>query len=158
MSAITDLIAEANDANARIISKAYELGRAAAKAEILALLSSESGAHHSTAQDVVDADTTVELSSSTSSDVEVIDQPTDTETRKRAPRGLPRVLAERVLRDQAGLGTTPAEIIEAAQTDHERMIKLTSIRSELKKGKDEGRYTENGGLWYIIEERTEQLG
>ncbi len=76
--------------------------------------------------------------------------PTDVNNdRKRAPRGLPRKLVNRVLSDNSFIGTSPQDIEDAAITDDEKMIALSTIRGELRKGKEAGRYTEEDGLWYL---------
>lgn len=70
------------------------------------------------------------------------------EERKRAPKGLPRALATRVLKRNSN-GVTPQQIAEAASTDFERMIAVSSLRSELRRGAIEGRYVEIDSLWYL---------
>lgn len=72
----------------------------------------------------------------------------DADSRKRAPRGLPRALTLRVLRDSPN-GATPQQIIDAANTEFEKMIAVSSIRSELRRGEEEGRYVEVGGVWHL---------
>jgi galactose-1-phosphate uridylyltransferase len=71
------------------------------------------------------------------------------EVRKRAPRGLPQALTTRVLMANSN-GVTAQDIVEAAKTDHERMIAVSSIRGELRKGLEDGRYEERRGLWHLV--------
>ena len=66
---------------------------------------------------------------------------------KRAPRGAVRPLVERALRDRPG--STPPEVLDAAATDGERLVKLASIRIELYTGRREGRYESNDGRWSL---------
>ncbi|MDE0173721.1 MAG: hypothetical protein OYH76_01860 [Defluviicoccus sp.] len=67
---------------------------------------------------------------------------------KRAPRGAVRTLIERALRDRPG--STPPEILDAAATDGEQLVKLPSIRIELYTGRREGRYESRGGRWSLV--------
>lgn len=138
------VIREAADAE---IEAAYNRGKADAKAEILALLST-GGANASLRPQEVDSPAL------NGDNNEVDDSGIEREdgNRKRAPRGLPRALAERVLGTYKGEGCTPADILEHAETDYEKMIKLTSIRSELRKGEQDGRYREHGGVWFLVED------
>ncbi|WP_354538846.1 hypothetical protein [Roseovarius sp. MBR-6] len=70
--------------------------------------------------------------------------------RKRAPRGLPRALTIRALRKFSN-GATPQQILDAAETEFERMIAVSSVRAELRRGQEEGRYIEIDGLWHLAE-------
>lgn len=65
--------------------------------------------------------------------------------RKRAPRGSVPRFVERAL--QGGQALTPPEILERAATDAERLIKLPSIRTELRNGRRTGKYALNDGRW-----------
>ena len=67
--------------------------------------------------------------------------------RKRAPRGSVPRFVEQALRDRPGL--TPAEILERAATDMERLIKLSSILTELRNGRRQGKYELSGGRWSL---------
>lgn len=67
--------------------------------------------------------------------------------RQRAPKGLPKKLIDRVLSGQTG-GVSPQDIVDAAATEYEKMIKLSSIRGELRNGQRERRYSERDGLWF----------
>ncbi|MDE0172726.1 MAG: hypothetical protein OYH76_22710 [Defluviicoccus sp.] len=67
--------------------------------------------------------------------------------RKRAPKGSVPRLVEQALRETPGL--TPPEILARAATDMERLIKLPSIRTELRNGRGQGRYELSGGRWFL---------
>ena len=54
---------------------------------------------------------------------------------------------EQVLRGRPGL--TPPEILACAATDMERLIKLPSIRTELRNGRGQGKYELSGGRWSL---------
>ena len=67
--------------------------------------------------------------------------------RKRAPKGSVPRFVEQALREQPGL--TPPQILERAATDMERLIKLPSIRTELRNGRRQGKYELNDGRWSV---------
>ncbi|MDE0056844.1 MAG: hypothetical protein OXI22_18715 [Defluviicoccus sp.] len=67
--------------------------------------------------------------------------------RKRAPKGSVPRFVEQALSDQPGL--TPPEILARAATDMERLIKLPSIRTELRNGGKQGKYESNDGRWSL---------
>ena len=67
--------------------------------------------------------------------------------RKRAPKGSVPRFVEQALREQPGL--TPPEILARAATDMERLIKLPSIRTELRNGRRQGKYELNDGRWTL---------
>ena len=67
--------------------------------------------------------------------------------RKRAPKGSVPRFVEQALREQPGL--TPPEILARASTDMERLIKLPSIRTELRNGRGQGKYELNDGRWTL---------
>ena len=67
--------------------------------------------------------------------------------RKRAPKGSVPRFVEQVLRARPGL--TPPEILACVATDMERLIKLPSIRTELRNGRGQGKYELNGGRWSL---------
>lgn len=141
---LNDALNAVHNALSEEIEAAYNRGKADAKAEILALLSSGGVGAVQRTQEVVQTPPEDENGNEDDSDEAHVDN-----SRKRAPRGLPRALAERVLAAYRSEGCTPADIIEHAETDYERMIKLTSIRSELRRGEEEGRYREHGGIWFL---------
>lgn len=67
--------------------------------------------------------------------------------RKRAPKGSVPRFVEQALSDRPGL--TPPEILARAATDMERLIKLPSIRTELRNGRRQGKYDLNDGRWSL---------
>lgn len=67
--------------------------------------------------------------------------------RKRAPKGSVPRFVEQALRDQPGL--TPPQILDRAATDMERLIKLPSIRTELRNGRRQGKYDLTDGRWSL---------
>ena len=67
--------------------------------------------------------------------------------RKRAPKGSVPRFVERALRNHPG--QTPQEILARADDDMERLIKLPSIRTELRNGGKQGKYEQNGGRWFL---------
>lgn len=110
-------------------------------------------------QNLVMSDTTVTTSGGHASateleaDVEVDEAETSDNVvtdRKRAPKGLVRKVVKRALAARPGL--TPAQIEATAQDDLEKMIRASSYRSELRKGRDAGLYREGDGKWFLVEE------
>ena len=59
---------------------------------------------------------------------------------------MPRFV-EQALRDNPG--STVQEILALAATDEERLIKLPSIRFELRNGRKQGRYESRGRRWSL---------
>lgn len=126
MARIDDIISAEQKRIESVLRAAFEAGEESAKANILALLSNGgTKPGKSTDQDDIVAD------------------------RKRAPRGLPRKLVKRVLAENEFLGTSPQDIEDAAVSEFEKMIALSTIRGELRKGKEQGLYIEEDGLWYL---------
>lgn len=78
--------------------------------------------------------------------------------RKRAPRGLVRVLVSRSLAEAAPKGLTTNEFKDKATDEYEEMISLGSIRNELRRGSADGRYREEGGRWFITASGQKQRG
>ncbi|NIZ13011.1 hypothetical protein [Phaeobacter sp. HF9A] len=77
--------------------------------------------------------------------------------RQRAPKGLARKVIQRALNENPGL--TPAEIEETAQDDLEKMIRASSYRNELRKGREAGLYEESDGKWFLVDkEKAEEAG
>ena len=108
------------------LREAFKAGEAHAKQSILAILGSETGmARPAPSDDGANPE------------------------RKRAPRGLPRAFVTRVIKDNDIYGSSLQDIAEAAVSDDERMIALSTIRGELRKGKDKGRFLEKDGLWHL---------
>ena len=67
--------------------------------------------------------------------------------RKRAPKGSVPRFVEQALRDRPG--QSPQEILARAASDMERLIKLPSIRTELRNGRRQGKYELNDGRWSL---------
>ena len=67
--------------------------------------------------------------------------------RKRARKGSVPRFVEQALRETPGL--TPPEILARAATDDERLIKLPSIRTELRNGRGQGKYELSDGRWSL---------
>ncbi|MDE0173661.1 MAG: hypothetical protein OYH76_00430 [Defluviicoccus sp.] len=67
--------------------------------------------------------------------------------RKRAPKGSVPRFVEQALRDNPG--QTPPEILARASDDMERLIKLPSIRTELRNGGRQGKYEQKDGRWFL---------
>ena len=67
--------------------------------------------------------------------------------RKRAPKGSVPRFVEQALRDNPG--QTPPEILARAADDMERLIKLPSIRTELRNGGKQGKYDLKDGRWFL---------
>jgi hypothetical protein len=66
--------------------------------------------------------------------------------KRRAPRGAPRALVERVLKSKAA---SAREIAAAARNPIERRVSASAIRLELNRGKKERRYRVSKGKWSI---------
>lgn len=133
------------------IEDAYARGRADAKREMLALLSNEpaevTDAMPRLASGEIEA---THNSAREDGDEEAVDfaarSPIE---RKRAPKGLPRAVVDRAL-GEAKHGLTPQDIAESFRNDYERMIAVSTLRGELRKGMNEGRYYEQNGQWFLI--------
>ena len=67
--------------------------------------------------------------------------------RRRAPKGSVPRFVEQALRDHPG--QTPQEILARAADDMERLIKLPSIRTELRNGGKQGKYQQRDGRWFF---------
>ena len=76
---------------------------------------------------------------------------------KRAPRGSVRTLVERALRAEPGLSAWG--VLDRADSDAERLIKLGSIRVELQTGRRQGRYETKGAyIDYLTADRRTRVG
>lgn len=143
MSDIENIISKLERDLRKRLSEAYDQGyrdgEIAAKNQIMSLLSVDGR---------FEAHTTPHLDKAKQQSA---DSHPDIEHRKRAPRGLPKALTIRALKQNDLLGSTPQDIMEQAETEYEKMIALSSIRSELRKGEKDGRYHEQGGLWYLAD-------
>lgn len=129
---------------------AYAQGKADAKAELLALLQGGLSADLSHALPQPSGETPERPTPDVVA-IESQHQQIDNERpggRKRAPKGLPRKLVTRAL-GEASSGLTPQQILDSSKTDYEKMIKVTTIRSELRNGKSDGIYEEDRGLWFL---------
>ena len=73
--------------------------------------------------------------------------PTKRNRGRRAPKGSVPRFVERVLLGHPG--STLQEIAGHAATDAERLIRLSSIRVELRKGRASGRYALDGRRWCL---------
>lgn len=131
--------------------RGYQRGQADAKSEILAVLQSK------IVREVQDVGVNVQQLGLLEQHVDSVpptgfaaaipaDDAPEAE-RKRAPKGLPQKLVDRVLGARND-GVTPKDIAAAAETNNERMIKESTIRGELRKGRVEGRYEERNKRWY----------
>ena len=67
--------------------------------------------------------------------------------RKRAPKGSVPRFVEQALRHNPG--QTPPDILARAADDTERLIKLPSIRNELRNGGKQGKYELKDGRWFL---------
>ena len=123
---IDDIIAAEQKRLESVLRAAFEAGQEHARSNMLALLSGDA-----------------------SKSANVLATAEHAPDRKRAPRGLPRKLVMRVLTDNSFLGSSPQDIESAAVTEFEKMIALSTIRGELRKGKETGLYIEENGLWYL---------
>jgi hypothetical protein len=114
----------------KIEADAYERGKADAIARIMAAASGVTSPPH------------VEQPSAT--------EPVDKEdgVRKRAPRGSVGRLVQRVITAAADQGAIGADFMEARNGDLEMMIQESSIRSELRRGREAGEYIEKEGRWF----------
>lgn len=136
MTKINDIIAAETKRLEMVLRSAFEAGREAARRDMLNLISGE--VQH------IDP-----LHSSQSADAE----------RKRAPKGLVGKLVARVLFENHIIGSKPQDICDAAITEHEKMITASTVRGELRRGKEDGRYVEDNGSWrlsgseYRVQER-----
>lgn len=141
---IEDLKKEGNalllEAERRGYARGYDDGVASAKSKILAAI------------DGTGIDPAPETSAFglTISPQDSAQHSSSNQERKRAPRGLPRALTIRVLK-QSPDGVTPQQIADAAETDFEKMIAVSSIRGELRKGQEENRYLEVNGVWRLAD-------
>jgi len=67
--------------------------------------------------------------------------------KRRAPRGAPRALVERVLGEKGDGGASASEIGASATSATEKRISGSAIRLELNRGKKERRYRVSKGKW-----------
>ncbi len=70
--------------------------------------------------------------------------------RERAPKGTTAALIDRVLALHPGL--TPSEILTHAETEYEKMVGGPSLRNQLRRGRQEGRYRRaDDGRWHLVD-------
>lgn len=129
MTRIEDIIAAEQKRVETILRAAYDAGKADAKREMLSVLSGD-----------------------TTSSSGMPQKELGVEGRKRAPRGLPRKFVTRVLFDNHIIGSTPQDIVDAAISEHEKMIPISTVRSELRNGIADGRYEEANGYWSLSDD------
>ena len=120
---------------AEIEAEAYARGQADARTELMNLLGA------GTRQRVGPKETRGGSAKSTSS------RKRRSSGRKRAPKGSVPRFVEQALRDQPG--QTPQEILARAADDMQRLIKLPSIRTELRNGGKQGKYQQRDGRWFF---------
>jgi hypothetical protein len=75
------------------------------------------------------------------------------EQKDRAPKGTAKALIDRVLRERGSRGATPSEIKDLAATDTERLASFAGIRFALTQGRDDQRYKNRRGRWYLATPR-----
>ena len=125
--------------------EAYARGKADAKKDLLAYLSTQAPSVTSVAPQPEKTDTTERKKP------HIL---TPAKARVRAPRGIVQALVSRVLSKHPSL--TPKEILAHAETEFERMIKPPSLRSELRNGRTEGRYRTEFGRWSLSNTKNEE--
>jgi hypothetical protein len=69
------------------------------------------------------------------------------------PKGTAKELIDRVLKDRSSRGASPTEIKAAAASDSERSISHSGLRFALTMGRDEQRYENRGGKWFLVAQR-----
>jgi len=74
------------------------------------------------------------------------------EKRIRAPRGSVELLVRRVLTQRAQDGAALVDFMDARAGDLEQMIKEVSLRSELNRGVEKGRYIYDNSRWVLAAE------
>jgi hypothetical protein len=70
-----------------------------------------------------------------------------------APKGTADALIDRVLRERGQRGATPSEIKDLAMTDIEKLASFAGIRFALRRGKDDQRYRNRRGKWFLTAPR-----
>lgn len=133
MSNIENIISAERKRLEGVIRAAYDAGWEDARADMLRTLAGESQGVDNSGKDVQGGD-----------------------VRRRAPRGLPKKFTERVVAENYLYGVTPQGISDAAITDEEKMISVSSIRNELRKGRDSNRFYEDKGRWFPVKNQALQ--
>lgn len=80
---------------------------------------------------------------------EIPDADARTREKRRAPKGTAMTLCDRVLTSRAPAGLPVNGIVNAAETDDEKQVEASSVRSHLRRYEKQGRYEERGGIWYL---------
>lgn len=70
-----------------------------------------------------------------------------------APKGTAKALIDRVLKERGQRGATPSEIKDSAATDTEKLASFAGIRFALTQGRDDMRYKNMGGKWFLTPPR-----
>ena len=73
-------------------------------------------------------------------------------SRRRAPPGVPDALIKRVLTERGSRGASSLEIEAAAESEIEKIVSQSGIRFALDRGKSAGKYRNERGLWFLVEE------
>lgn len=119
---------------------AYERGKADAKREIMTYLTT-----NATLEPVATGHDTTRSSRRSRRNVE---RPAS--ERARAPKGTTVRLINRVLALHPGL--TPSEILTYAETEYEKMVVGPSLRNQLRRGRQDGRYRRtDDGRWHLVD-------
>jgi len=138
--ATNDLTGEIIALVERVRAEAYAQGKADAKSEMLRLLSSGDAPKPMTSAVMPPPPL---LGATPISQAATIPP---APTRQRAPRGLVRSMNQRVLAQFPGV--SQSDILSHAQTEDEKMIKPSSIGTDLRRGLKEGVYHTNDGKWF----------
>lgn len=139
---MTDLHADLAELVSKIEDAAYERGKADARRELLEFLGDKPSPAVAP-QSPREPYTIVS---------ETINSGFEEQERQRAPKGMARTLILRAMRESIiGGGIEPKDASEAARTDLERMVQVSSIRGELRRGRDKGQYVERNGKWYLAD-------
>ena len=72
--------------------------------------------------------------------------------RQRAPAGAPDALVKRVLMARGSEGASSRLIEDLAESEEEKMVSQSGIRFALDRGKTAGRYRNENGKWFLVEE------
>jgi hypothetical protein len=70
-----------------------------------------------------------------------------------APKGTAKALIDRVLKERGQRGATPSEIKDLATTDTEKLASFAGIRFALTQGRDDLRYKNRRGKWFLVTPR-----
>ena len=129
----------------RVEDDAYARGKADAKKDLLSYLSTEAPSVKPVAP---------QPEKTKAAERNKTRAPTSARARERAPRGIVPAFVFRVLSKHSDL--TPKQILAHAETEFDRMIRPPSLRSELRNGRDQGRYRSEFGRWSLASTKTEE--